>query len=235
MKKNRQELIQYLSKFITHRRLHRIETVLNNRSKSLVLVLEDIYDPHNANAVIRSCDAFGIQDLHVIENINAFRPSEKVSSGSHHWVSIHRYTSNPNAKKNTLEKMPQTIKCLTRLKKEGYTICATTPHAPVVSLGQYQPQGKVALLLGNEHSGLSDTALQMAHMRLAISMEGFCESLNLSVSAAVFMHTLKEKLMSASLWDRLPENEKEPLKLEWISRSLKRAEQYEKDFYVKKN
>ncbi|MCB1145866.1 MAG: RNA methyltransferase [Leptospiraceae bacterium] len=210
-------LNQYLAGFLTEPRKEKIARVLAQRTRSLVAVVEDIYDPHNANAVIRSCDAFGIQELHVIENRNKFRVSARVASGSDRWVELHRYS--------TAEE------CITKLKQRGYQIVATTPHGNTVSLSDFVPKQPTAILFGSEHLGLSETALASADLRLKIPMVGFCESLNLSVSAATTLYTLNEKMIQQKLRKPLSEPDAQEVELKWLRASLKRAAQLERGFH----
>src|ERR1035437_10180461 len=112
------ELVKYLSGFVTENRLKRFEEVLQHRTRHLTVVLEDIYQPHNASAVLRSCDCFGIQDVHIIENKNQYTVNQDIALGSSKWLNLIKYTDEPN----------NTIACITELKKKGYKIIATSPH-----------------------------------------------------------------------------------------------------------
>src|SRR3954470_7745073 len=114
----KQELINYLLTFVSDNRRARFDEVIGQRTNHLRVVLENVYQDHNASAVLRSCESFGVQHVHFIENRNALRISDDVSMGSHKWLSIHRH--------NQKETNPR--EALQHLKSLGYRIVATTPH-----------------------------------------------------------------------------------------------------------
>src|SRR6056297_416901 len=147
------QLLTYLREFITKDRWQTIEQVLENRTKYLTVVLEDIYQPHNASAVLRSCDCFGIQDVHIIENRNEFDPNQGITIGADQWISIHSY--NESGVNNTK-------RCYEHLREQGYRIIATTPHEDDVTIDELPVDQKTALVFGAELKGLSDYALENA-------------------------------------------------------------------------
>ncbi|MFO7999037.1 MAG: RNA methyltransferase, partial [Bacteroidales bacterium] len=148
----RRELLDHLSGFLTERRLERMKQVLDQRTRFLTVVLEDIYQSHNASAVLRSCECFGIQDVHIIENRNAFEVNPEVVMGASKWLDLHRYQ---NQDTNTAD-------CLKELKSSGYRLVAATPHKNDCLLEDLPLEEKTALIFGTEMEGLSETALQMA-------------------------------------------------------------------------
>ena len=153
------ELIEHLSPLITDQRWNRFNEVLAERTQYITIVLENIYQPLNASAVLRSADCFGIQDVHVIENHNEFTPDREVAMGSSKWLNIKRYNEEEN----------NTLQCIKKLKKEGYRIVATTPHKNDCNLHKFQlAKGKTALLFGTEMEGLTDVALKEADEFLKI-------------------------------------------------------------------
>ncbi len=217
-------LIEFLSSFVTPERLKTMKRVLNLRTDYLAVVLEDIFQPHNASAVLRSCDAFGLQDVHIIENRNTYRVNPGVSLGSSQWLTLHRYDSQGANTKHALE----------HLKNEGYRIVATTPHRDDVDLEDFDiAGGKAALFFGTEMHGLSDEVLAQADVFLKIPMYGFVESYNISVSCAVILHTLTYTLRHSDLPWKVDENRKNAIFLDWLRASLKKSELYEKKFYDK--
>lgn len=210
--------IGYYRSLLTEERTTRMEQVLENRTRYITVVLENIFQPHNASAVLRSCDAFGIQDVHIIENSNSFRPNPTVDMGTSQWLDLHRYRS---GKENT-------EKALLALKKQGYRIAATTPHSDEVNLEEFNlTQGKTALLFGTELDGLTDTALELADEYVKIPMFGFVESFNISVSCALSLHHLVTALHAGSLDWHLKEREKQELLCRWLMRNTKRPELHE--------
>jgi tRNA (guanosine-2'-O-)-methyltransferase len=208
-------LIAYLSEFITPARLALFVKVLQERTGYINVVLEDIFQPQNASAVLRSCDCLGIQHVHVIENRNRFRISKDVSLGSSKWLTIKKHKGGNN---NSLD-------AINLLKQEGYRIIATTPHKNDCLLQDFDiSKGKFALVFGSELPGISETILNEADEFLKIPVYGFTESYNISVSAAVILYHLSHKMRDNSGIDwRLSEKEKEEIKLDWIKKSIKQS------------
>ena len=217
----RDELIQYLQQFVTERRVKLFDTRLQNRTRYLTLVLEDIYQPHNASAVLRSCECFGVQDVHIIENRNAYRINPDVALGSYKWLTLKRYNQQKENTRYALE----------NLKKEGYRIVAATPRHNKCLLEDFDlAGGMIALMFGSELNGLSPVALEMADEFIRIPMVGFTESLNISVSAAICIHFLTSVLRKSELPWHLNEEEKQELKLTWLKNTIKKADSIQKKF-----
>lgn len=216
-------LTEYLLSFVSENKRQKFQQALANRTRFLTVVLEDIYQPHNASAVVRSCDCFGIQDFHIIENRNAYRVNPDIVLGASKWVNICRY--------NRLEN--NTLDCFEQLRNRDYKIIATTPHKEDVNLEDFVLDHKTALVFGNEPDGLSETALEHADGFLKIPMFGFTESLNISVSAAICLHTLSLQLRKSSLDWPLSDEEKNDILHDWAFSVLNRAELLEKDFLLK--
>lgn len=213
-------LNKFLEQFVTDERKQQMKEVLQYRTKYLTVVLEDIFQPQNASAVIRSCDCFGIQDIHVIENKNEYNINPDVVMGSSKWVSLHRYNQQKN---NTREALKQ-------LKNKGYRIVATTPHHDDVNLEDLNlDTGKLALVFGTELTGISDIVKEEADEYMKIPMFGFTESFNISVSAAVSLHHLKHKLHQSSINWQLNTDDYNLIYNQWLRRSIKKS-----DLLVKK-
>src|SRR5512145_869816 len=147
----REALIEHLSQFVTDRRVKLFDKRLDLRTRYVTIVLEDIYQAHNASAVLRSCECFGIQDVHIIENQFEYRISPDVALGSDKWLTLHRYNI-PHTK--------NTETAIETLRNKGYRIVATTPHKNDCSLEDFDlNKGRTALLFGSELNGLSKLAL----------------------------------------------------------------------------
>ena len=216
------ELFNFLSPHITEKRLSLFNRIIESRTKYLTVVLEDIFQPQNASAVLRSCDCFGIQDVHIIENRNEFEVDTEVSLGSSKWLSLNKYNQEEN----------NSLAAIKRLKKDGYRIVATTPHLNDQELPDFDlSQGKSALVFGTELEGISDTILNEADEFLKIPMFGFTESFNISVSAAIVLHHLTDKLRRSDIDWNLTEEEKVEKKIEWIRSTLKKSELIESRFW----
>jgi tRNA (guanosine-2'-O-)-methyltransferase len=217
------DLLNHLSEYITPRRNELFERTLAMRTRYITIVLEDIFQPQNASAVLRTCDCFGIQDVHIIENRNEFQDDSEVSLGSSKWLNLNKYNEAGN---NSIE----TIK---KLKEQGYRIVATTPHTNDQELQDFDiSKGKTALVFGSELPGITDTILNEADEYLKIPMYGFTESFNISVSAAIILHhlTLKMRQTEGLNW-QLSDDEKDALKMDWIRKTIKRSELIEKRFW----
>lgn len=221
----RRELIGHLSSFVTKRRLGIFDSVLNNRTRYITVVLEDLYQSHNASAVLRTCDCFGIQDVHIIENRNQFRLNPDVALGSAQWLSLYRYSRTND---NTLE-------ALDAIRASGYRLVAATPHKRGVPLHTFDlAAGKTAILFGTELTGLSQQAIRHADEFIFIPMNGFTQSLNISVSAAVILYHLTHVLRNSSISWRLSGREMEDLRLEWLKRSIKKSDAIIREYNKRK-
>lgn len=204
---NIQEQIDYLKNFVTPKRFERLVSVLQNRTRYITIVLEDIFQGHNASAVLRSCDCFGIQDIHCIENRNKFKPNDEVAMGSEKWLSVFKYNN--------------TEECFEKLRKDGYKILSTSPHKKAKKIQEIQLNKPIALVFGAEKEGLTEYALQNADEWVYIPMYGFTESFNVSVSAALCMYELTNRLFHSHIPYHLTEKEKQEILLEWLKNSTK--------------
>jgi tRNA (guanosine-2'-O-)-methyltransferase len=216
-----EKLVAHFSGFMTDRRNELFRNIASQRTRYITVVLEDIFQSHNASAVLRSCECFGIQDVHLIENRYTYELNPDIALGSWKWLTLNRHSDNPD----------NTISCLNKLKSEGYRIVATTPHELDTTPQKLDLAiGKVALVFGTELEGLSDNALSIADEFLKIPMVGFTESLNISVSAALLIHHLTEKLRNSTIKWQMEENEVTALLLQWMRNSIKMSKSIEKKF-----
>ena len=219
-------LTKYLEQFITTERLELFYKLLNQRTRYITVVLEDIYQSQNASAVLRTADCFGIQDVHIIENKNEYQINPDVALGASKWLNLVKYNKQEN---NTLE-------AISHLRQKGYRIVATTPHTQDVNLENFDlTQGKTALFFGTELRGLSNEMIDNADEFLKIPMFGFTESFNISVSAAIILHHLTTSLRKSKINWQLSDNEKEEILLEWLKKTIKKSSLLIDDFLSKKN
>ncbi len=208
------QLIGYLSGFATQNRLETFEEVLTNRTRYLTVALENIFQGHNASAVLRSLDCLGIQDAHIIENEYEYRVNPDVALGASKWLTLIRYNTGVENTRAAIES----------LKAMGYRIVATTPHTRDVSLPGFDlNRGKAAFFFGTELEGLSGNLMENADEFLRIPMYGFTESFNISVSAAIVFYELVNRLRCSSIAWGLSEEEKQDLRLEWLKQSVKHS------------
>lgn len=219
------DLAEYLVGFMTPERYSLFRKIVAWRTRYITIVLEDIYQPHNASAVLRSCDCFGIQDVHIIENRYEYNLNPEVTMGSSNWLTLSRYNSSQN---NTAE-------CLDRLKGLGYRIIATTPHTNDILLDDLDIHaGRFALLFGTEKEGLTDKAMCFADEFVKIPMYGFTESFNISVSAALCLYHLTEKMRRSDISWQLSQDEALDIMLEWMRYSIRNSSLIEKKFFEMK-
>ncbi len=205
------KLATYLEDFVTERRRNLFDDVLNKRTKHFTVVLEDLFEKHNISAVARSCDIFGIQDLHIIENRYSSYVSNHVAKGAQKWIDFYNYN----------EQEHNTQACIDKLRKEGYQIIATTPHTNSCVLEDFDITKKSAFVFGVEKAGVSDLIMNQAEGFLKIPMVGFTESLNVSVAAALILNSTTERLRNSDINWELTNQEKEDIKLEWMKKSIK--------------
>jgi tRNA (guanosine-2'-O-)-methyltransferase len=218
-----QQLIDYLTTFVTENRKQKFDALIRHRTKHLTVVLEDIYQPHNAAAVLRSCDCFGVQDVHVIENQNKFEANPDVELGSAKWITLNKYNS----------KEENTADCIKILKQKGYKIVVTSPHKNDCSIEELDITHKSALFFGTEMRGATPVAFEQADAFVKIPMVGFTESLNISVSAAVTLYTLITRLKKSSVDWHLSKEEENAVRLQWLRNSIPKSGLIEKDFLAK--
>ncbi len=200
--------------FLSEERIARFERVLDQRTRHLTVVLENVFQSRNASAVMRSCDGFGLQDVHLIEDVNPWVPNRGVSKGTNAWLTLHRYRSAADP----------TAACLDRLRRTGYQIAVTSPHVDGYDVTDLPIDRPVAVVMGTEWEGVSERMLEEADLHVAIPMHGFAESLNISVAAAVVIHELNRRLreLPRERW-ALSEDEKCELRAEWAMASVRNA------------
>ncbi len=210
-KETRRYLLHALKEMIYNDRWEKFLEVINHRTRYITVLIEDFYQPHNGSAIIRTCELMGIQDLHVIENRNPWETNKDILVGSNKWIDIFRY--------NTAEH--NTISCYKKLRKKGYRIVATSPHKDDCLLKELPLDQKTALVFGNEGHGLSPDALNLADGYVRIPSVGFTESYNVSVSAALCLYELREKMHQNNIFWQLNDEEKEVLLLEYALRTVR--------------
>jgi tRNA (guanosine-2'-O-)-methyltransferase len=153
--------------------------VAASRLSSITVVLENLWDPHNVSAVIRSAEGLGLDQVHVVEQPHRFRTNRGVARGSDRWLRSQRH--------------PDNASCVAGLSESGYTTCAADLGPGCVRLQDIPLDAPVAIVLGSERSGLTTEAKTLAHLRFTIPMHGMTESFNVSVSAAVALWDLCQR------------------------------------------
>ncbi|MCB1139996.1 MAG: RNA methyltransferase [Leptospiraceae bacterium] len=225
------ELVEYLEGFLTGARKERIREILGQRTRYITPVLEDLVDPHNSSACLRSAEACGLQDVHIIENRHAFQVKSGVSMGSAHWLTLRRYRAEiAESAEIASIRASATERCFATLREEGYIIYATTPHRSSISLPEMDLSRPAAIVFGSEKDGISAYARENADHCLQIPMYGFTESFNISVCAAITLYSLSQKLRQSEIPWQLSESQKQHIRLQWARHSLKRSDLLEANF-----
>jgi tRNA (guanosine-2'-O-)-methyltransferase len=212
----RQALIEHLSQFALEGRWQLLQEKVGWRTKHIALILEDIYQPQNASAVLRTADCFGIQDVHIVEDRNEYEVNPDVALGSSNWVSMQKYENIET--------------CIQQVKEKGYRVVATSPLQNAVPISDFDVSRPFALMFGTEKRGLSEKAFSLADERVYIPMYGFTESFNISVSAAICCHEFSERLRRSTVDWKLSPEEAEDVLLNWLRVSVRSSAQIEARF-----
>lgn len=208
---NDTKVLEHLQELLTPRRKELFEKVLSQRTDHITVVAQDVYQLHNTSAVVRSCDVFGIQDLHIIEENLPRRIDKEIAMGAQKWVDVHRYNSSKE--------------CISALKEKGYRIVATSPHDDSTMLGDFDVTEPCAIFFGTERDGLSKEILSQADATIKIPMYGFTESLNISVAAAIILQNLRDKLKHSNVSWQFDEARKNEKRMDWTRKTIKNSEQ----------
>lgn len=219
-----QDFLDYLGKYITPHKKAAIERVLSQRTRFFTVVLEDIFKPHNASAVLRTCDCFGIQDIHLIEKTDTYKINPFVTRGASQWVDLHKHFTPEGSAVD---------QCFGRLRYEGYAIYGTSPATDSLSIHDLPliPNQKVALVFGNEHEGISEEVKSKVDGLVHIPMRGFTESFNISVSASIFLYELMKRANEMEIPDfHLSDQDRAELRLRWYKDIVPHADIHERHF-----
>ncbi len=213
----RRELLDYLGQFVTENKKRKIQQVLQWRTRYVTLVLEDIYQPQNASATLRTAEILGVQDVYIVENWNPYRLNPKVVMGASKWIDLYRFRQKDGQ---------NTPRCMAYLREQGYLLVATSPHNPTWTAPEEVPLDRpLAFWFGSELEGLSEYALRHADGVLRLPMYGFTESYNISVSVGITLFTIVRRLHARTdLPWRLSSEEQEALTLAWYIRILDRGD-----------
>lgn len=211
------DYLNFLENILTDNRKERFLEVLHNRTKHFTVAVEDVYQLHNTSAVMRSCEVFGIQELNVIEERFGKRIDKQIAMGAQKWVDINRHDSVSN--------------CISTLKEQGYQIIATTPHEKDSTVEKFDISKPSALFFGTEKEGLSEEVMKRADGFLKIPMVGFTESLNISVSAAIIIQDLTNRLRRSDIDWKLTDAEILEKRLDWARKSIKDIKRIEARYF----
>jgi len=216
MKHTTKEKVNYLKEFVLEQRKTLLERMIQERTGYITVVLENLYQQHNCSAVLRSCDCFGVQHVHVIENENTFTDNAEISMGASDWLTLHRYRGTAN----------NTMTAIRALREQGYRIVATTPHEQDQFIDDIDlNRGKMAFFFGTELTGLSDEVLREADEFVKVPIYGFMESYNVSVCAALLMYSVVQRLRRSTIDWRLSPADRDEVLLAWYRHSVKASAQ----------
>ena len=221
----RQPLIDTLSEQVTPERYAKMQAVLAQRTRHITLALENISKPHNASAILRSCDTFGVQDLHIIDDRDQYTIKSTAASGAYQWVTQHFYDETDD----NLEE------CFTKLREKGYTIVGTTLREDATPLHALPIDKPLALIFGTELHGMTDEAHAQADMLTQVPMVGFTDSLNISVAAAISLHNLTDRVRRSDLAWQLSATEQRDLLLQWLLNTIPHSDAHTNRFLSELN
>lgn len=211
------EYLAFLENILTENRKERFLKVLQNRTNHFTVAIEDVFQLHNTSAVMRSCEVFGVQELNVVEQKFGKSIDKEIAMGAQKWVDIKKHETVSD--------------CIQNLKEKGYQIIATTPHENDCLLEDFDITKPSAFFFGTERDGLSQDVLDQADGFLKIPMVGFTESLNISVSAAIILQNLTEKLRKSDIQWSLSADFILEKRLEWAKKSIKDIKRIEARYY----
>jgi len=196
-----------MKNFRTEERINKIESVIRKRQFNLTVVLENIHDPHNVSAIYRTCDAVGVAQINLLYTVESFpRLSKTSSSSAVKWIETEKYTD--------------TEVCFNTLKKNGFKIYATLLNKSAKNIYDVDWKEKCAIVLGNEHRGVSEKAAEFADELIYIPMHGMVQSLNVSVAAAVVLYEAQRQRALNKFYEKsfLPESKIERLVNIWAKK-----------------
>lgn len=214
MEPDRQARIAHLEKQLSPGRLAKVRAVLAQRSRHMTVVLENLFHPENGNAVLRSVECFGLQEMHVIQEKYDWKYSLKIARGAAKWTDLHAYGAENGG----------AAQCYADLKARGFKLVATDPSSGSCTAESLDLQQPIALLFGTESTGLDPATLALADERIHIPMVGFTESFNISVSAGILLAQLRQRMEREVPNWRLPEADAAILYEAWLMKSVRYAD-----------
>lgn len=202
-------IVAAMRPLLTDERMARIEAVLDARLAGLTVVLENLYDPHNGAAALRSAEAFGLTGVHAVESSGAFTASTSVTIGSDKWLDLHRHKDVGTA--------------AAALRADGFMLAAAVPSA-TTTLEDLPGEQPLALWFGNEHLGLTPAAIAVCDVMIGIPMYGFTRSFNLSVSVALLTSRAADRRRGALRRPGdLPLEERARRRARWYAQDIRGA------------
>ena len=205
------ERVEYLSEFLLESRVETLNRALDMRTEYITVMTENMFHAQNASAIVRHCEAFGVQNIHTVEELCPFLPTLNIALGTDKWIDINRHATTADAVK--------------ALREQGYRIIATTPHHKSCTPETFDvKRGKFALVFGTEKTGVSAEILAEADEYLQIPMCGMVDSLNVSASAAILIYMLSQRMrLECEDW-RLSEEKRIRILYDWYRYAVRDSE-----------
>lgn len=219
------ELQEFIEQFITEDRKKILKKIIDKRTHRLAFVAEQLIDEHNIHAIIRTSECFGLQNFYNVPFVGNLKKNRSVTRGALQWTHIYEFT----------EEKESIVSCINYLKSEGYKVYATSSNFESHFTPQTVPvDSKIAIIMGNEHRGVSETALKMSDGIIEIPMYGFTESFNVSVAAALLTQPIVERIRNTSTISEMDDEYKNNLYYEWLWHSIKHPDKVFKEWMERK-
>lgn len=212
------KVLETLFGMISDDKIVKIENFAKLKTKHITLALENLYQEHNASAVIRTCEALGIHDVHIIEKDNEYQIQRDIARGAAQWMNLYNYSGDS-----------PTTDSINHLKRNGYKIVATSPHAEDFTPENIPLNQPIALYFGTEMDGISEEVKNNADYFLKIPMYGFTESLNISVSAGILINELRNRLTNSDIPFLCTDEQQLSTKISWCTKIIHEGEKIEKE------
>ena len=204
-------VIQAFQPFISEERMNRIIKVARNRTRSVIPVIDGLVNTGNVSAVMRSAEALGYQDIHVIVRTQVFKQSQRASQGAEKWLDIYRW--------------PDPVRCIQSFREQGYNTVALYLDEEAKPISDIDFTHPTALVFGNEEDGISHEVLQQVDEKAILPMSGFTESFNVSVAAAITMyHIMEERIRKIGYHADLPIEAQTELMARYCLNSMRGAD-----------
>lgn len=213
-----EKVLEAFYDIITPSKVEMFDRIAADRTNHITVVLENTQKDHNASAVLRTCDCFGIQNLHAIEKNTNYTIQREIARGAGNWVDLHTYAEGENLTRNSL----------LQIKDQGYRLVAATPHTDM-EFNRIPIDKPIALVFGTERQGISKEAMEIADATAKIPMYGFTESFNVSVSVALILNMLRDRLEKETFQWKLTQKEQVLQKIKWCTKIIREGEQVEKE------
>lgn len=187
---------------------------MNQRTDALAVVLEDVYYAQNISAAIRTSECFGIQNVHIIENLHNYEVNPRIVRGAAKWIDVHQYGGQTPSED-----------CIRSLKSQGYKIYATTPDHESLTIQEVEFDHKCAFVFGTELTGVSQSAVGLADQTIHIPMNGFTESFNISVTVALVLQHAKQVMSQSGMRMNLSQDRAEAVRFKWYKQAVRHSDQ----------